>query len=210
MKSSSRLLLAAALPLASHLHAAVLSTFDTGVDGWYTADVSGPNWTPTGSTGSATWNAAGYIETTDTLGYTAFAAPAKFLGNMSAYYGGALSYDLGDALNDLDAWPNAILYGGGNTLTYVTLPPATTGFTSYKIPLAPGNWLWNNGAAASAAQIQSVLVDLDGLYFHADWNTGEDRSRLDNVRLEAVPEPAAGAALAALGLLGYAFRRRVG
>ena len=194
--------------LSPCLDAAVVSTFDTDADGWYTRDLVGLATAPPGATSSVTWDPAGFIQTTDTLDWVAFAAPAKFLGDKSAYYGGTLSFDLGATWNDGVAYPNAVLYSGGNAVAYVTSPPATVGFTSYSLPLAPGGWSWNGATVATAAQIQSVLADLDGLFVSADWFSGADDARLDNVRLAAVPEPASLAAMATLGLLGFAGGRR--
>ena len=53
--------------LSPGLDAAVVSTFDTDADGWYTRDLVGLATAPPGATSSVTWEPAGVIQTTDTL-----------------------------------------------------------------------------------------------------------------------------------------------
>src|SRR5438552_3647113 len=66
------------------------STFDIDDEGWIVGEfyaLTGsvtPTYVPTGG------NPGGFIRTTDMLVWSAFHAPAKFLGNMSAAYGGNL------------------------------------------------------------------------------------------------------------------------
>lgn len=196
---------------ATVIGAAIISTFDSGADGWRTADIQTSNFAPTGSFGSVIpiSGGDGFIVTEDTLGWIAFAAPAKFLGNQSDKYGGTLSFDLGSDWNDGAAYPLAVLYGGGNTLVLQGGPPATVLFSHYDLALVPGNWRFNNGALADAAQIQGVLTDLQGLFIDADWHTGTDWSRLNNVVLTAIPEPVACLGASGLAVLGFAAYRRI-
>jgi hypothetical protein len=89
--------------LANPVHAAVISssTFDTDSEGWSVAD-----WGCTGTcivaTYPVTYNASGgdpggYVSSTDpSPNDFRFAAPAKFLGDQTAAYGGSLHLDLFD------------------------------------------------------------------------------------------------------------------
>lgn len=94
-----------------------------------------------------------------------------------------------------------ILTGAGQRLYFSGNSPPTT-FASYNIPLTPAGWRLNdfhNGTEPTAAIMQSVLGNLDGLYIDGDWHDGIETAGLDNVRL--VPEPTSSALL----ILGGSF-----
>ncbi len=222
--------IAAGLMLAVPVFAAPASTFDTGLDGW-TGEIlnSGFLGSPPSVLGSQTpgynasgGNPGGYVTMFDVSGSAEphFVAPAKFLGNDSAYYGGALAFDLIDNLGIQTPEPNFVeLVGNGHTLFYtdsIVGPPNT--WTSYSIILAPSaDWRFDNlasGSIPTVAQFQSVLSNLQELNIEADLANGGDTGGLDNVRLSpsGPTVPDSGSTMALLGgvlTALAAFRRRV-
>ncbi|TDP73258.1 laminin B domain-containing protein [Roseateles toxinivorans] len=160
------------------------------------------------------------ISTNDLFSWTVFAAPAKFLGNQSAFLGGSLSFDLSDSLKDTtaDIFPTLVLQSGANLLAWFGGAPGST-MTSYSAVLtASPAWQKIVGyevtglpilAAASSADLSNVLGALQGIYINADWKTaGNDHAELDNVNLVGVvPEPSSWLMLLA-GLAAVAIARR--
>jgi alkaline phosphatase D len=197
------LLVAVALltPAKSKAQADIVSTFDTDADGWTVEildstflgnppRVLGPGPLSYNSTGG---NPGGCISTVDESGYSEphFVAPAKFLGNKSAYYGGVLSFDQADNLYD---WGNFVeLIGNGHTLFYNddTLFNAANTWTNWFVPLAPSpGWQLDGYSAANtnmptAADFQLVLSNLQELNISGDLANGNDNGYLDNVRMSA-------------------------
>ena len=184
----------------------IVSTFDTGDEGWTRNTPSDPaatiSWFSTGG------NPDGYIRFNEPGQGTNdfFSAPAIFLGNQGGKYGGELSFDL--RLNGNSNLGNVSdgvrLVGAGLTLTYEIARPMTE-WQSYDIPLVEGDWRVGGGAVATEAQLRSVLSDLDRLNIRADWINGSEQVSLDNVRL--VPAPSSAAMLALCGLFGARRRR---
>src|SRR5262249_7306754 len=113
-------------------------------------------------------------------------APAKFLGNQSAAYGGSLSFDLTQTpINNPFSQEDVILVGGGMTLVDNTpnIPGST--WTSYHVSLLETGWKLNNhaGPAATQAQMMTVLSSLTALYIRGEYQLGPDTEGLDNVVL---------------------------
>lgn len=212
MKPLKLVLLALTLG-APALHANVISDFNSGIDGWKIGDIS----TLSATANDPTWFANSWIRSVESSydnAFNAFAAPSKFLGDKSSYYGGTVEWLLSSDQNDGVSYPNLVLAGSAGTLYYVTAPPSTTDFTTNTVALNPtGGWLWNaytNGTpTASEAQIQSVLADLTGFFISADWYTGNEIASLDNVQL-LIPEPGAVAmiGITALALVALRLRNR--
>jgi hypothetical protein len=188
------------------------STFDTGADGWRTTGDIAPNpqrWLSAGG------NPGGFIQADDILDGVFFywQAPAKFLGNDSAGYGGKLRFDerqhfnLGERPNQAMG-SNLILQGAGLTLVWSTSttpavgdvynpPPFPTGgtWTTFNVPLVETDAGWNVGSASgpppTQAQMQAVLGSLTSLTLRAEYQFGDDHDDLDNVILstnEASPQ----------------------
>lgn len=208
--------LAGALASGSALAAGATSTFDTDADGWTVSDFTVGGGTP------ASWLPAGMIQTFDAYSWTVFSAPAKFLGDQSAVYGGSLSFDLQDTAKDGDAdnYFTVVLKGAGLTLSWFGGAPSTTTLAHFDAMLSESDTRWRVGPCTqislcatvpTAVQFQSALAGLELLQIDADWKSGGDDSRLDNVVLAAavVPEPESWA-LMLLGLAGVAgvLRRR--
>ena len=180
----------ALLVLAGPAQALILvqSTFDAGDEGWRTgeffstSDSGAPTHVATGG------NPGGFIRATDVAAWAAFHAPAAFLGDQSAAYGGFLHVDQRLLTSDGINYPMVVISDGTTQLQFRTTPPSTD-WTSYDISLlASAGWEIANGSgnpgpAASEAQLQTVLGNLLFLHLDVDWQTGNDQVDLDNVRL---------------------------
>ncbi len=141
-------------------------------------------------TSPAAGTRAGSFARADLFGWNAFQAPAEFIGDQSAAYGGSLNLDMQALTHDGLNYPMVVIGDGVTSLQFRTLPPATS-WTSYSIPLlASAGWEIANGSgdpglAATESQLQTVLSGLTFLNFDADWLSGRvpDRVDLDNVEL---------------------------
>ncbi len=169
----------AAIPLA-------VSTFDNNAEDWTViGDVVG---TPTYHTSGG--NPGGYVSATDqTDGETWFwSAPAKFLGNKSAAYGGVLRYDLRQDPNDAQYQDyDVILEGAGLRLVLEATYTPRTIWTSYVVILDQrAGWFKDDGTddSPTAGEMQAVLADLTALRIRGEYQIGDDTGDLDNVRLE--------------------------
>lgn len=157
--------------------AIVASTFDSGRDGW-TADADG----------EIGWDNHGYASGKDLgTGETwYFCAPAKFRGDKSVCFRGALQFDLKQSKVDSQSdHPDVILSGAGLTLTKdlpVTSNP-NAAWTNYVIPLNEYSGWVNQatGLAARADEIMAVLSSLTSLRIRGEYRAGADSAWLDNV-----------------------------
>jgi len=211
---------------------AASSTFDGGAEGWQLVDVSGggtytdvqPGYPVPVMYAAAGGNPGGFISATDPSGLTFFfAAPAQFLGDQSALYGGSLKYDIKvEAVGD--PWtgdPDVVLISNAGVLVYDFGTSAAnnpgTSFAARTIPWTESGWRVSsiNGAAVTEQQFRQVTSSLTGLLIAGEFvaSTGGPESfetaSLDNVMLTPVPEPSE-ALLMALGLAGVLLARRPG
>lgn len=206
-------------PAAAPAAILVQSTFDGGDDGWRVGEFFNTAGAGVPTYAAAGGNPGGFVRTGDVFGWNAYHAPAAFLGDQSAAYGGNLHVEQRVLGSDGVNYPMVVISDGVLSLQFRTAPPGA-GWTVYDIPLlASAGWEVANGSgdpgpAASEAQLQQVLGSLTFLHLDADWFSGSDQVDLDNVRLEsfgpaAVPEPASVALLTAggLGLLARRLRR---
>jgi len=187
---------------------AVVSTFDVDDEGWMTAHVQiidggGVADTPTGVTYYPTGgNPGGYIFSYDQHNWNYFVAPSKFLDDHTYAFGGELSFETYTTQSDGVQYASAVLMGGGLALYRNDAPPGTAWtHLAYRLD-SSGGWLRPGGAAATDAEIATVLANVTGLFVQGDWHTGGDEIGLDNVTI--TPEPVS---LIAIGL-GFAVLRR--
>ena len=118
----------------------VESTFDAGNEGWTVGDffVNSGSATPTFL--AAGGNPGGFIRTNDLFGWNGYHAPAAFLGNQSAAYGGIFHVDQRILSSDGVDYPMVVLSDGTTSLQFRTTPP-TTDWTPYDISLlASAGW----------------------------------------------------------------------
>ncbi len=219
LKFKLGVLLVCLLCLVSVSYAGVLveSTFDANDDGWQVGDFSGPTASPLAPTYLASGgNPGGFIRANDYFSWNAFLAPAKFLGNQSAAFGGSLNFDQRVLSTDNIDYYAVVLEGGGLQVGYSAGLPGTD-WTSFSIPFTSAGWFKNlnwslgyGGDPITPAELQNVLSNLTALRLEADWQTGGDQVDLDNVRLlsaTATPVPAS-VLFMVTGLLGLAFGAR--
>jgi hypothetical protein len=190
----------------------IISTFDSGSEDWTVAG--------DGADTSVTYIASGCdpggcIQRSDmTSGYMHFAAPAAFLGDLSKYIGGALSYDLLQSTSSADtSWYYRLVIQGNGMylLSTVELPPDTGSWVHVSTPLLASSFMVipalkdYSGPPASQTQFDAVMGAVTGLFITGDLIDGDqttgnaDAAFLDNVALDT-PEPAT-AAFVAFGLL---------
>lgn len=178
-----------AAPLASAQPILAQSRFDADRDGWTTLTDLGntfiPVWSATGG------NPDGCISQTDPDGgFFFFRAPAKFLGDQSAAFGGTLSFDLRESGNGTLNDPTDILLNGGTLQLYYNTAanPETFRFSRYNIVLSD-KALWHVGSLAgplaTAAEFQQVLANLTDILIRGEFVSGNETTRLDNVIVRA-------------------------
>ena len=209
------LFLAACTLAASHGRAqTVTSTFDTNADGWTHAPGGDPGSTVTFSATGG--NPGGRIVLNEAAqgAFDFFQAPAKYLGNDSAFLNGTFSFQLMDnsSIDDLSA-PLTLTDASGDTLTHV-LPTFSPGsYVSFSFTLnQSGGWTYTpaggTGSAATQPQFQTVLANVSTLVVPGDFHNGTELTSLDNVAL-TVPEPSTWALLlGAFGVRTLMIRRR--
>jgi Laminin B (Domain IV)/PEP-CTERM motif len=200
----------------------IVSDFSASDDGWRVVSFQNltndnfsvvANSTPTFHLAGG--NPGGFISTTDQdNGDLTFAAPAKFLGNVSGATG--VAYDLIYPVGAIDYQPtDVILMGNGETLLFKSSPNIVPGpsWTSVNLAFAPSSeWhvSTSNGALATAADFNNVLGNLSGLFIRGEFTIGLIESPgLDNVRLAgaSVPEPSTLTMMAIGGVAVATFRR---
>lgn len=133
-------------------------------------------------------NPDGLISAKDdvTGGVWFFVAPSKYLGDNSSIAGKALKFDLKVDKVPTNPFPDidVKLIGGGVTLVFDTPNNPTEQWTSYTVPLTAAGWKVGklSGAAATEADMTTVLKDTTALWIRGEFNEGPDTGSLDNVQ----------------------------
>lgn len=188
----------------------LFSGFDASLEGW-TKVVEQTTSIEYASSGG---NPGGFARNTD-RGPSAgdILAPAAWLGDLSGYNGGLLSWDyrifsLGP--NDGRVFPSqATLSGPGGTATFIgsTVPTVAAGWFANSVPMRAENWAVTGGTWAGVlGNVTEFKLQIEAVF-----TTGAfpgEVTGIDNVTLSPVPEPASGVLLALGGALLYFVRRR--
>ncbi len=183
----------------------VISTFDSGWDGW--TGNAGPHpgvletWQASGG------NPGGYIDFVDQdSGDGAISAPAKFLGNWSSLDGvGQLRWDSivfspGTLPWDFTGSPWVIISGPGGTAEWAPPGYDNTQWVTYTAPISSDAWTMSSGAWSSLlADVTSLVIEVERT---GNGGLPGDHDGLDNVILSTTPEPTSLIALSGLGAMG--------
>ncbi|MCP5072761.1 MAG: hypothetical protein GY947_05620 [Rhodobacteraceae bacterium] len=159
----------------------VTSTFDTGTDGW------------TSTNGTEVWNATygfdggGLQASEGGTGTFWYEAGANYLGDLSDYWGGSLSFDLRREADNSEPGlaPDVTISGGGLTMYYdVAADPTDTWSTTTIDFTSIGGWtIAGVNRLATMAEIQQILASVTEFRIRGEYVVGSvnDISYLDNV-----------------------------
>jgi hypothetical protein len=187
--------------------ATISSDFSADLDGWTISSGSGAlSYSATGG------NPGGYLFVDNAEGsiIVRAIAPAKFLGNLSAYDGGTLRFD-GNLLSkgSVPFYPPygqvRISTSGGTPATLDIAPsdPSIGVWTTYGVSLDAATW------GQTPARWAEILANVTEIAVVLEAVSGLETNGFDNFVLTSLPEPS-GSVLAALALavLGTARRSR--
>ncbi len=173
--------------------AAVVSPFDAGNDGWAVVDYPfrsnavAPR--PTGALAfdALFGNPAGSVRVGDVYAETGISAPAAYLGDREAFYGGSLSYDIYLRYTDGTDYPAVVLSGATMSVYYDAPSPPVGSWERRVVPLVETGWKIGGGnVAVTQADFLDILRTLDAIYVYTEWHTGSDDTSVDNIALAAV------------------------
>ena len=167
----------------------ISSFFDVDGEGWTVfGDADGPFYEATDG------NPGGHIRVDDQVTGISwfFNAPAKFLGDISRFYNGRLSFDLRQApTNDQFPTGNDVdLIGAGLRLFIETGYNPLTDWTRYSITILREDAGWivdGEDRPPTRTEFLAVLADLQELRIRGEYQVGTDTGRLDNVVLLRLP-----------------------
>lgn len=182
----------------------IISTFDVDAEAW-TASGAALSHENTGG------NPDGFLKSVDNgSGSYALFAPAKFLGNLSSFDGGLLSYDIlqifpATELTSIGSGFGRIqLLGGGSNATFDYAPdpliPSPAFWTRYDVPMTASAW------NTSTENWNTILSNVTSIEILLDLKSGDDAVGLDNFQISPVPEPAT-MFLFGVGMVGMAYRK---
>jgi hypothetical protein len=163
----------------------ISSVFTTGLEGWSVlgdAASGSPHWVSSGG------NPGGYAEAVDAAAGddVLWNAPAKFLGDLSAYYGGTLRFDRevtsAGYTPDHDVW----LTGPAGTVRWKLATKPGTTWTRQSVMLLPAK----TSPATTEANLRAILANVTGLQIEGEYEYGGETDSLDNVFL-TTPVPVA-------------------
>jgi len=169
---------------------------DTTINSWFSSDADG--WALAGDAGAPEYvetggNPGGHICADDDVSGNTwyFDAPAKFLGDQSAAYGGDLQFDLKQSSTSSQFDQHDIVLRDGSRAVVYDFGNATahprTNWTHYSVPLdaTADGWTWESGEPVGATAFENVLANLTALQIRGEYVSGSDRGCLDNVQLPA-------------------------
>lgn len=164
------------------LNGQILSDFTaSGLDGWSTYNEPAGG-APVSVTWSATGgNPGGYIKDQDiSIGAWGWFGPSKFRGNLSAYFGCTLSFDLiqDSHLGIMTNYYDVMFFNNsGDTMVYNYTDPASINtWNSFFVPLTGGvGWKYGSSIAGAApdattAQITAILSDVKRMRIRAEYS----------------------------------------
>lgn len=188
----------------------IASRFDIGNEGWQVVDYPfrssavGPRTVSALSHDAAFGNPAGSVRVGDFYGETGIAAPATFLGDKLAFYGGSLAWDILIRYSDGVTYPALVLSGATMSLYFDAPAPVLGQWTHVSVPLTETGWkVGGTHAMATQADMQAVLQTLSGIYIYTEWMTGPDDTSVDNIVLSGGASPVAGTPTARIALGSY-------
>ena len=194
--------------LATSASAQLASTFDAGLEGWTGAGGT-VSFVPAGG------NPGGFLQQTDTQSsYMVVNAPAKFLGDLSMYLNGTLSFDAKNISNSASDLKSPGPWFGTDTITGASgSVSGTLAGTVAGNPPPDGQWHTYSAALDTASwggSLGAVLGNVTGIAVELEFNNDiVETAGFDNFRVSAVPEPST-AAFLVLGLGGLLFVRKRG
>ncbi|MFW5698013.1 MAG: PEP-CTERM sorting domain-containing protein [Fimbriimonadaceae bacterium] len=202
-----------ALAVAASAQAVIeSSTFDSDADNWFKVGSDTVTYSATGG------NPDGHMAfQDDQSGQTDLVNETQFAGDYASWQVTGLVFDhivkdKGDGFENYLPY-RVVLSGGGNQATWqaVTTSDAFVGlWETVNVPIdvtsAGADWTVNSGTwAGLMSNVERVAIRME--LVTSEIHNGTDQEGLDNIKLEAVPEPATMLALGA-GLAALAARRR--
>lgn len=194
-------------PLSTHTEKEsappIRSNFEKGTENWQVVDLltsanpSGPDYKNVLAQQSVTWFPAdgGFIGAKDvTTQAFFFDAPRDFLGDKSAYYGGALKFSMKSDTNNFLGDNVVALVGRNGTVLVAEIPGRPEKeWSDFQIPLDTEKTCFRlgskNGDIASEETVRSVLGDLEALRISGEWGDPVvETTSLDNVELLPAPD----------------------
>jgi hypothetical protein len=164
------------------------STFDSDLEGWGVGGVAPPTIQHVTSGG----NPGGYLWAMDATFESFITAPDKFLGDLTAFVGGTMTFDHLAISGPVDppgmSGQVTILSSAGSTSATVVPPPLNLGEWKYgEVSLTHDAW------GVSEALWKAILADVTEIQVVVDTSTasGGEASGMDNFRItsSSVPEP---------------------
>lgn len=168
----------------------ITSTFDTDNEGWEIVNMAlyshKPAYVGIPTIWSTAGNPGGCLEVFDNYYFTGISAPASWLGDRRAYFGGSIDFDLKE-WETTASWvqPGAALVSTNHTLYYPTPVPPPDQWVSQSFSITPGAWRFDDstGLVATQSQMLEVLSDLQAIWIATEWRSGTDDTFVDNIAL---------------------------
>ncbi|WP_420862961.1 laminin B domain-containing protein [Algirhabdus cladophorae] len=168
--------------------------FDDGSRGWKAVSLSNYEVVANSTKGLFTRDFDGvdgsvaYQQSDYSSGIWYFSASTSYLGDMSAYDRGSLSFYLknSSATDNPIQGDNLILKGNGQTYVYnTTAPVAGAGWTYYQASLigSDGWVVAGTSTAVTDDDFAAALADLEAIYIRGEFRNGPDEASIDNVVL---------------------------